>query len=91
RRETTTDESGNYAITNLPSGFYRLQFELNGFRPVDLQQVEVRPNENNRSDFQMQVGPLQQGLVIQAEPIGLQTDNSSISATIGQAQLQQQL
>jgi len=91
RRESTTDESGNYAITNLPPGVYNIHFQSTGFKPVEVKQVEVRINDNTRKDFQMEVGPLEQKIVIPAESVGLQTDNSSISATIGQDQLQQQL
>src|SRR5688572_29473789 len=54
RRESTTDESGNYAITNLPPGVYNIHFQLTGFKPVEVKQVEVRINDNTRKDFQME-------------------------------------
>ncbi|HET9220743.1 MAG TPA: TonB-dependent receptor, partial [Terriglobia bacterium] len=91
RRAALTDESGNYAITNLSVGIYRVHFQLAGFRGVEIPQLEVRVNESARRDISMQIGPLEQKLVIEADAIGLQTDNSSIGGTIRQDQLQQQL
>ena len=91
RRVTTTNDSGNYSISNLPAGVYHLEFQHAGFKVMEIKEVEVRANANIRSNMQMQVGPLEETITVQAEPIGLQTDNSSISGTINQDQLQQLL
>ncbi|HET9218591.1 MAG TPA: carboxypeptidase-like regulatory domain-containing protein, partial [Terriglobia bacterium] len=46
RREALTDESGNYVVTNLAAGIYRIHFQLAGFRGVEIPQLEVRVNES---------------------------------------------
>jgi hypothetical protein len=89
RRTTTTNETGNYSISNLSTGTYRLEFQHPRFRTVEVKQVEVRVNQNIRHDFEMQVGALEQTVTISAESIGLQTDNSSIGGTIDFFQVQQ--
>jgi hypothetical protein len=91
RRDTVTGESGNYSITDLPAAIYDVHFQLAGFRGVEVQNVTIRVNEISRRNVSMEVGQLEQKLIIEADGIGLQTDNSSIGATIRQDQLDQQL
>src|SRR5208282_4460892 len=45
RRETLTDEEGNFAFTGIPSGNYRLSLSLVGFRPDVREPVPVTPDK----------------------------------------------
>jgi hypothetical protein len=88
RWNTTTNDSGGYSISNLPPGTYRLEFEQTGFKKVVQTGIEVRVNENARSNAVMEVGPLTETINVTAPPPVLQTDNSSIGGTIDHYKLE---
>ena len=45
RKETLTDEEGNFAFTGIPAGNYRLSLSLVGFRPDVREPVPVTPDK----------------------------------------------
>lgn len=53
-RNTTTDDSGKYVITSLPSGLYELTIEQTSFSK-HVQPVELQVNQDQRSDVTLQI------------------------------------
>ena len=88
RREAVTSSTGTYSIANLPPGAYRIQFQKFGFKTLVQDGLEVRVNESSRFDPVLVVGSLEETINVEAPVPVLQTDTSSISATISDEALE---
>jgi len=55
-RASTTNESGNYVLPNLPPGSYNVSSEMQGFKKSARSGVDVTVNSTVRVDFTMQPG-----------------------------------
>ena len=60
KRENTTDDSGAYLFPGLPSGRYRLEAEMQGFKKSSVQGVQLNINQNARIDIALSVGEVSQ-------------------------------
>src|SRR5688572_4229924 len=87
-REATTNDSGNYSITNLSPGLYRMEFEHAGFKKAIFSDVLVRVDETVRQKVAMEVGQITEIVNVKASPPILQTDDSSIGAVLGEQMIQ---
>ncbi|MEW6735169.1 MAG: carboxypeptidase-like regulatory domain-containing protein, partial [Acidobacteriota bacterium] len=54
-RETNTNESGKYLLTQLPPGAYEIRVELAGFKP-SLSRIDLELGVNQRIDIKLEVG-----------------------------------
>ena len=79
-RTVSTAADGNYAVTLLTPGSYRLQITAQGFKEFNAVQVPVRLNEATRLDGTLEVGTVQESVTVEATP----TLVSTLSATTGQ-------
>ncbi|MFC2158131.1 carboxypeptidase regulatory-like domain-containing protein [Acidobacteriota bacterium] len=52
---TVTSATGNYRLTNLPPGEYKLKFELEGFATVEKDNVQVRIGKDENIQVQMEI------------------------------------
>jgi hypothetical protein len=60
----TTDERGVYQFIRLVPGSYRVGAELAGFRPAAQENVRVTADTTTRVDLQLQIGALEEGIVV---------------------------
>ncbi len=60
KREKTTDATGDYLFPNLPTGRYRIEVELMGFRKFTQQGIQLNVNQNARVDIKLELGALSQ-------------------------------
>ncbi len=60
----TTDERGTYQFIRLVPGSYRVRAELQGFRPAAQESVVVAADATTRVDLQLQIGALEEGIVV---------------------------
>jgi len=79
---TTTDSSGEYRLSALPAGTYRLTVTRDGFRTEVFSGLEVTLNRTLRYDVRLDVGSSHEQVEISAEPPLLETQSSSVSTTI---------
>lgn len=56
RRQTTTGTSGTYQIPGLPIGNYTVTFSKQGFKPVEIKDVELAVGQPRTVDARLQVG-----------------------------------
>lgn len=75
-RTTSTNESGNYSVANLPQGKYSVTIEQTGFRKAVREGVDVTINSTTRVDIQLQPGQITEQITITAELSALQTDRT---------------
>ena len=66
-RAAVTDGSGQFRITGLPSGTYRVSFSLPGFATVQRDGVELAGNFTATINVEMRVGGLEETITITGE------------------------
>src|SRR5580692_11295100 len=65
--DTTTNESGNYAVTHLIPDTYKVHVEAPGFKTVDVPSVAVSADTSASVDAPMQVGAVTQTVEVTGE------------------------
>lgn len=66
-RVTSTDDSGQYRITDLPPGTYRLTYALQGFTTVVRDGVNLTGGGVTTINIEMSVGGLQESIIVTGE------------------------
>ena len=66
-RETTSDANGNFEVPNLRSGTYTVEASLSGFKKVQRTGVLLRTTAVVRADLQLEIGPVEQVVIVTAE------------------------
>ena len=84
---TSTNESGNYSQTRLPTGLYRVEFEAQGFQRYVWNQVRVGLDRATRLDAQLTVGQVSEQVSVTSEVPLLVTDRAEVSSTLDAKQL----
>src|SRR5262249_43860733 len=82
RRETTTNESGTYALTNLPPGPYRIEVEKNGFNKMIRPDVVLHVQDALELDFEMTVGSVSESITVAAGAPLLETSSATVGTLI---------
>lgn len=78
--ESTTNNAGIYAYSNLKPGRYSLTIEKNGFERYDRQALSIRTGEKLRVDVPLAVGSVTESVAVREDASLLRTE----SATLGQ-------
>lgn len=81
-RESSSDGSGNYTISNLLPGVYTVKATGPGFRTVTRTGLDVQANSTARVDLSMEVGQVSEVVNVDASAAQLQTDRSDTSTTL---------
>lgn len=89
QRSATTNGQGEYTLSAMKPGVYRISVSAPGFKKVEVNNVTLSPGDRKRADVVLQVGDATQSVSVTAEVNGLQTDSSSVSNTIGGRSLQE--
>jgi Carboxypeptidase regulatory-like domain/TonB dependent receptor len=87
RRETTTNDSGFFAMANLEPGAYRVEAEHPGFRRIVRAGIDLTPNVTVRIDLELQTGTVSETVDVTASAPILQTDRSDTGRQIEAQQL----
>jgi hypothetical protein len=82
--ETTSNDSGNYAVTHLIPDDYRVHFEAAGFKAYDVASVSVSADSAASIDASMQVGATTQTIEVTSEIPQLQTDRADVAIQFSQ-------
>src|SRR5262245_30902915 len=81
-RTAITDERGDYTVTLLPIGVYRLQAELPGFKKGVAENIKVNANDRLRIDFLLEVGAVTDQLIVSESAPLVQSETSSVGRVI---------
>ena len=81
---TTTNSDGDYAILFLNPGHYALSAELQGFKKIVRQNLEVRVGEKLGVDLTLEVGGVTEAVTVTAESPLLETTSGSTGQVIGE-------
>jgi len=79
-RTVTSDSSGNFAVTQLPAGDYRLVVSIAGFSKAEVEDVKVNVTETTTVNVPLKVGQISESVTV----TGAATEVQLNSATTGQ-------
>jgi hypothetical protein len=80
--ESTTNESGNYTIPDLPPGPYSVAVESPGFKKAIQENIALASNSSIRVDLSLQAGEVTETVQVTTAPPVLQTDRADITTKI---------
>lgn len=80
-RETRTNPDGNYSISFLQVGEYRLAIRKDGFRPQDVPNIQLHLGQTLRLNFYLEPGAEAQTAEVDFDT-RLQTESSSVSTLV---------
>src|SRR5439155_13084815 len=77
-RETITNETGSYALPNLPIGPYRLEAALPGFRSYAQTGIVLQVNSSPVINVVLEVGQVSEQVEVQANAALVETRNAGV-------------
>jgi predicted heme/steroid binding protein len=86
-RQATTNDSGYYAITNVPPGLYTMSTEAPGFQRFESRDNKLDPSANLVIDANMTVGATTQTVEVSASAVLLQTESASVQTLVTREQI----
>jgi hypothetical protein len=85
-RTVTTGDEGEYTVTPLPSGSYKVTVESPGFKKYVQTGVKVDVGGRRTVDALMQTGDISEVVTVEAAPIAVELTTPSVSTVINGAQ-----
>jgi predicted heme/steroid binding protein len=86
-RQTTTNESGYYVITNVPAGLYTMVAEATGFQKYETTNNKLDPSADLVIDATLSVGSASQTVEVSASTVQLQTESASVQKLVTREQI----
>jgi len=84
---TTTSDEGFYRFTGLAPGLYSVTVELQGFKKRVVDNVKVDPEALKGQDISLEAGVISETVTVEAENVGLQTEDANIRNAITNAEV----
>ena len=81
-RSATTDASGNYQFVLLPPGLYKIDMEGTGFKHYTHDQIVVQVDQVFRVNATMEVGAVNQQVVVTSQAPMMQTETASLGQVV---------
>src|SRR5579871_2882252 len=82
RSEGATNGSGEYYLTNLPPGSYRIEIEKAGFKKLIRPNVNIHVQDAFEIDFEMAVGSASETVTIEGGAPLADTESATVSTVI---------
>src|SRR5712664_2263637 len=86
-RQTTTNESGYYIITNIPPGLYTMVAEAAGFLEYETRDNKLHPSADLVIDATLTVGSTSQTIEVSASTVQLQTESATVQKLVTREQI----
>ena len=86
-RSAVTNESGSYALPNLPIGPYKLEASLPGFRSFAQTGIVLQVNANPAINIILQVGQLAETVEVQANAALVETRSTGVGTVVENARI----
>lgn len=86
-RTVSTDESGNYAVTDLQPGTYKIHAEARGFKAAERPSVQVEVATDVRADFALQPGQVNEVVTISEEVPLVNTTSATLGGTLSNKEI----
>ena len=88
-RSTVSDAEGNYLFSNLPTGPYRLQATLSGFRTFQRTGIILQVNANPTIPIEMAIGELAETVSVEAATPLVETRSPAVGQVIENERIEQ--
>src|SRR5580658_2037382 len=82
RYEAVTNGSGEYYLTNLPPGNYRIEIDKTGFKTLIKPDVILHVQDALEIDFEMTLGPASQSVTVETGAPLVNTESGTVSTVI---------
>jgi hypothetical protein len=79
---TVSNETGDYALPNLPAGKYTIRVEKDGFTSAAVTGITLNASADVRADAHLTVGSTRQTVEVTASAVQLQTSDAKTSSTV---------
>src|SRR6202790_5233101 len=86
-RQTATNDSGYYVITNVPPGLYTMIAEAAGFQKYETTNNKLDPSADLVIDAMLTVGSASQTVEVSASAVQLQTESAAVQKLITREQI----
>src|SRR5712692_949228 len=86
-RQTTTNDSGYYVVTNVPPGLYTMIAEATGFQKYETRDNKLDPSADLVIDAMLTVGAATQTVEVSASTVQLQTESASVQKLVTREQI----
>src|SRR6266481_2587351 len=86
-RQTTTNDSGYYVVTNVPPGLYTMVAEVPGFQKYETTNNKLDPSADLVIDATLTVGSASQTVEVSASAVLLQTESASVQRDVTREQI----
>jgi outer membrane receptor protein involved in Fe transport len=81
-RTAQTDDLGRYSMPNLPAGIYEMKVTAAGFKTYTVSGVEITINTAKAVDARLEVGAVNEQVVVEASAAVLKTEKADVGAEI---------
>lgn len=88
-RTVRTDSAGNYVVNELPLGAYNVTVTKSGFRTATMKNIQVVAAADQRADFKLSPGQVQEIVEVTGEVPLVDTAGNTMGGTIEARQLSQ--
>src|SRR5437763_3508648 len=85
---TFTGKEGEYTVTNLDPGIYRVSVNAKGFKASTIEQIILQVSQTVRQNVQVTVGDLASAVTVEATAPVVQSDTSSIASVVDNRQIE---
>ena len=82
RRTTVTSGDGTYVVPGLVPGSYTVRVELNGFRPLIREGIQLATGETIRLDLRLELGAVTEAITVTAGAPGLRNETSGLGHVV---------
>jgi len=86
--KANTNQSGEYNLPSLPTGRYKVVFELPGFKSSVHNNIELEAGSTDRVNAKLEIGNVQQSVDVVSESSLLQTDDAKIGNSMADAMIE---
>ncbi len=87
-RQTTTNDSGFFTITNIQPGFYEVKVEATGFKAFVKTRNKLEAAIPMQVNADLTVGQISESVTVEASAAQLNTESATVGKTVEQAQIQ---
>ncbi len=87
-KTVTSDSSGDFRLSNLGAGSYKISISAKAFASTVGQGIEIQANTERRFDAQLHPATVGQTVMVTAAPPELQTDTANVTSELETAQVQ---
>jgi hypothetical protein len=81
-RQVTTDAAGNYIVTALNVGLYRVEIKREGFKSFVTEGLTLEVNQNIRIDARLTVGAVAESVEVKADSAQVDTYQTQVGAIV---------